>query len=131
MTKQSFLEKLLKGEPVVWKKLGDVATLKRGKTIISKNKTKGEIPVISGGQKPAYYHGEYNCKGETITVAGSGAYSGHLMFWNIPIFVSDAFSIKPDLETLTIKFVFYFLFSNQVYIVYKKALEFPTYILKI
>ena len=56
----SYLDKLLQGVEVEWKTLGDVAELKRGTTITAKSKTDGNIPVISGGQKPAYYNGEYN-----------------------------------------------------------------------
>ena len=92
------MEKLLDGVEVEWKSLGEVAELKRGKTITAKTKIAGDIPVISGGQTPAYYNSEYNRDGETITVAGSGAYAGYIMYWNKPIFVSDAFSVKPNLE---------------------------------
>ena len=77
-----------------------MAELKRGTTITAKTKTSGNIPVISGGQTPAYYNSEFNRDGETITIAGSGAYAGFVMYWNKPIFVSDAFSVKPDLNIL-------------------------------
>ena len=94
------MKKLLDGVKTEWKPLGSVAELKRGKTITAKEKIDGDIPVVSGGQKPAYYNSEYNQKGETITVAGSGAYAGYIMYWNQPIFVSDAFSIKSNLDLL-------------------------------
>jgi type I restriction enzyme S subunit len=112
----SNLEKLLKGVEVEWKSLGEVAELKRGSTITAKTKIAGVIPVISGGQKPAYYNSEYNRDGETITVAGSGAYSGFVMFWNEPIYVSDAFSVKPDLYIMNTRYVFHFLLNNQSWI---------------
>jgi type I restriction enzyme S subunit len=111
-----FLQKLLNGQKVEWKKLGEVCELKRGTTITEKTKTDGDIPVISGGQKPAYYNGEYNRDGETITVAGSGAYAGHLMYWSEPIFVSDAFSVKPNLDLLNTRYVYHFLINNQSWI---------------
>ncbi|EEY10605.1 restriction endonuclease subunit S [Mannheimia haemolytica] len=112
----SIIEKLLNGAEVEWKPLGEVAELKRGKTITAKDKTEGNIPVISGGQKPAYYTGEYNREGETITIAGSGAYAGFLMYWNEPIFLGDAFSVKPDLDILITKYVYHFLLSKQQWI---------------
>ena len=112
----SYLENLLQGVEVEWKTLGDVAELKRGQTITAKTKTDGNIPVISGGQQPAYYNAEFNREGETITVAGSGAYAGHLLFWNEPIYVSDAFSVKPDIKILNTKYVFHFLLNNQNWI---------------
>lgn len=99
--------------PVEWKELGEVALLKRGKTITSKTATEGPYPVISGGQKPAYFHGEFNREGETITVAGSGAYAGFVMYWDEPIFVSDAFSIEPLKGALIPKFLYHYLLEKQ------------------
>ena len=77
---RNFMENLFDGVDVEWKPLGEVADLKRGKTITAKTKTAGDIPVISGGQKPAYYNSEYNREGETISVAGRSAYAGYIMF---------------------------------------------------
>jgi len=101
---------------VEWKRLGEVANLKRGETITAKNKTEGNIPVISGGQKPAYYTAEYNREGETITISGSGAYAGYVSYWNEPIFVSGAFSVKPNLSILSVRYVFHFLLKHQGWI---------------
>ena len=110
---RTFLEKLLDGAEVEWKPLSLVTEMQRGKTITAKSANKGKIPVISGGQKPAYYHSESNRDGKTITVAGSGAYAGYIMYWEEPIFVSDAFSIKTDESLLQIKYVYHFLLQNQ------------------
>lgn len=109
----SYLDKLLQRATVQWKTLGEVAELKRGTTITAKSKTDGNIPVISGGQKPAYYNGEFNRDGETITVAGSGAYAGFVMYWNEPIFVSDAFSIKADESKVLPRYIYHFLLNIQ------------------
>lgn len=110
---RTFLEKLLDGAEVEWKPLSLVSEMQRGKTITAKSKNEGKIPVISGGQKPAYYHSESNRDGKTITVAGSGAYAGYIMYWEEPIFISDAFSIKTDESLLQIKYVYHFLLQNQ------------------
>lgn len=108
-----YLERLLEGEAVEWKTLGEVAEFKRGQTITQKTAQEGVYPVISGGQQPAYYIDQYNQTGQTITVAGSGAYAGFVMFWNEPIFVSDAFSIKANEEVLLPRYVFHFLLNKQ------------------
>lgn len=110
---RTFLEKLLDGAEVEWKPLSLVTEMQRGKTITAKSANEGKIPVISGGQKPAYYHSESNRDGKTITVAGSGAYAGYIMYWEEPIFVSDAFTIKTDESLLQIKYVYHFLLQNQ------------------
>ena len=101
------------GKEVEWKPLGEVAELKRGTSITQLTSTEGCYPVISGGRQPAYYVDQFNRTGETITVAGSGAYAGFLQYWNEPIFVGDAFSIKPDPALLLPRFVYFFLLKKQ------------------
>lgn len=103
----------IENDKVQWKTLGEVAELKRGTSITQKTSTQGIHPVISGGQKPAYFIDKFNREGKTITVAGSGAYAGFVMFWNKPIFVADAFSIKSDENILLQKYVYHFLLLNQ------------------
>lgn len=104
---------MLQGAEVEWKPLGDVAELKRGTSITKKTSTEGKYPVISGGQQPAYYIDKFNREGETLTVAGSGAYAGFVMYWNEPIFVSDAFSIKANEEQVLPRYIYHFLLNIQ------------------
>ena len=94
------------------KTLDDVCLFKKGDSITKKNVTEGDIPVIAGGQKPAYYINKWNRSKDTITVASSGAYSGYVSFWDEPIFVSDAFSINPR-GSLDIRYLYHFLKSKQ------------------
>ena len=108
-----YIARLLQGAEVVWKPLGEVAELKRGTTITKKTSNEGIYPVISGGQQPAYYIDQFNRDGETITVAGSGAYAGFVMYWNEPIFVGDAFSVKADEKQVLPRFIYHFLLSIQ------------------
>lgn len=97
---------------VEYRKLGEVCTFQRGTTITAKEAIKGNVPVLAGGQKPAYYHNQANRTGQTIVVAGSGAYAGYVSWWEQPIFVSDAFSVNPN-EDLFPKYVFHFLKNIQ------------------
>jgi type I restriction enzyme S subunit len=97
---------------VEWKKLGDICSFKRGRTITAKDAVVGSIPVVAGGQTPSYYHNEANRLGESITIAGSGAYAGFVAYWNQPIFVSDAFTVDPN-ELLHHKYLFHWLKLNQ------------------
>ena len=97
---------------VEWKKLGEVCTFNRGRTITAKDAVDGDIPVIAGGQTPSYYHNESNRNGESITVAGSGAYAGFISYWQQPIFVSDAFTVDP-IGLLSHKYLFHWLKMNQ------------------
>ncbi|MGO1190794.1 restriction endonuclease subunit S, partial [Vibrio casei] len=112
MSQLNYLEKLLDGVDVEWKALGDVAEIKRGTSITKKNVTDGDIPVIAGGRTPAYYHNESNRDGQTIVIAGSGAYAGFVSWWEQPIFVSDAFTVKP-INTLMARYCYHFLMNMQ------------------
>lgn len=98
--------------------LKELVDFKRGTSITKKQVTEGNIPVIAGGQTPAYYHNEYNRIGETITVSSSGAYSGFVNYFTTPIFASDCFTISPkeDVELLP-KFLFHLLKlkQNEIY----------------
>ena len=97
---------------VEWKKLGEACSFNRGKTITAKDACDGDVPVIAGGQTPSYFHNESNRIGESITVAGSGAYAGFVSYWNQPIFVSDAFTVDPKGPMLH-KYLFHWLKMNQ------------------
>lgn len=108
------IQQNIKDEKVEWKMLGEVAEFKRGQSITKKDiNENGTVPVIAGGQKPAYYHDKFNREGETIAVAGSGAYAGFVSYFDYPIFLSDAFSVNIDKEILNARYVFHFLKMNQ------------------
>ena len=109
----NYLQQLLKDQKVEWKKLGEVAEFQRGRTITKKDSQEGVFPVISGGQKPAYYIDQFNSEGQTITIAGSGAYAGFVQYWEGPIFVSDAFSIKANEDVVLAKYIYHFLLNIQ------------------
>ena len=108
----SKIEELLKNEKVEWRKLGEVCEFRRGQAITKKDIIDGKIPVIAGGQKPAYYHGISNRNGITIAIAGSGAYAGFVSYWEQPIFLSDAFSVEPN-ESLNKRYLYHWLLSIQ------------------
>ncbi|MEB7586964.1 restriction endonuclease subunit S [Serratia rubidaea] len=112
MNEIGYLNKLLDGVDVEWKTLGHVADIKRGTSITKKNVVDGIIPVIAGGRTPAYYHNTSNRDGQTIVIAGSGAYAGFVSWWEQPIFVSDAFTVKPH-DMLLPRYCYHFLMSMQ------------------
>ena len=94
-------------------RLGDVCEIKRGTSITRKEMTEGPYPVIAGGQQPSAYHNEHNRAGETITVSGSGAYTGFVAYFNEPIFASDCSTIKSDQDVLLPKMLFHLLKAKQ------------------
>ena len=99
---------------VEYRKLGDdlVTIMQRGTSLTKKDAIEGIYPVISGGKEPAFYCNQYNREGETITVAGSGAGAGYVQYWNEPIFVCDAFSVKAA-KGVSTKYLYYCLNNLQ------------------
>ncbi|MBR4314277.1 MAG: restriction endonuclease subunit S, partial [Lachnospiraceae bacterium] len=102
-------------------KLETVCEFNRGTTITARDIKSGNVPVVSGGQKPAYYHNVSNRSANCITVAGSGAYAGYVSFWKEPIFCCDSFTVDvKNKEILDIKYLYYYLLNNQKKIYAKK-----------
>ena len=71
--------------------LSSISLLKRGTAISRKQIFPGDVPVV----------------------AGSGAYAGFVSWWEIPIFVSDAFSIQPFPDKVQPRFCYHWLKSQQ------------------
>ena len=93
--------------------LGEICEVKKGSTITKNTIIEGDIPVIAGGQQPAYYHNTPNRTGETLTVSGSGAYAGFVAYFNIPIFASDCSTIQTKSKEAFMRYIYYFLKGNQ------------------
>lgn len=93
--------------------LSDVALLKRGTAITKSQVVEGGVPVIAGGRTPAYFHNQSNRDGQTVVIAGSGAYAGYVSWWEGPIFVSDAFSISPDPSVVDARYCYHWLLAQQ------------------
>lgn len=100
-------------EGVIFRSIGEVTEVNRGSSISKLETTEGNVPVIAGGQKPAYWHSEPNRYGENIVVAGSGAYAGFVSYWNQPIWASDSFTVTGQSKLVLTKFVFYWLKNMQ------------------
>ncbi len=98
------------GQWLIWR---SCRSLKR--FINYKNQTiEGTIPVIAGGQEPAYFHNKANRSGEVITVSASGAYAGFVNYFEIPIFASDCSTIQSKNQNqVKTKYLFYILKSKQ------------------
>jgi len=91
-----------------------IAQIQKGKSITKAKTVKGDIPVIAGGQNPAYYHNESNRKGNVITVSASGAYAGFVNYFDKPIFASDCNTILSNNEKKhPTKLIFHILKSIQ------------------
>ena len=70
--------------------IGDSITPKRGKGLLSKNAIFGNVPVVAGGLEPSTYHNVANTVAPVLAISASGANSGYVSLWNIPIWSSDS-----------------------------------------
>ena len=90
--------------------LKEICDIQKGTSITRADTVEGNIPVIAGGQEPAYYHNQSNRDGNIITVSASGAYAGFVNYFDIPIFASDCTTIKSnDEEKALTKYIFIYL----------------------
>ena len=72
----------------------EIVIIQKGTSITKAKTVEGKIPVVAGGQHPAYFHNIANRPKNIITVSASGAYAGFLNFWDTEIFASDCTTIK-------------------------------------
>jgi type I restriction enzyme, S subunit len=98
---------------VEWKTLGKIGKILRGTAITEKESNPGEYPVVANGPSHNYFHDKSNRSGETVVIARSGVYAGLVSYWDISIFLTDAFSIHPDNDVLSTKFLYYVLKKDQ------------------
>ena len=94
-------------------KLSDMANLFRGEYITKKDSAEGTIPVILGGQEPAYYIDRFNHVGELVAVARSGASAGFVSYWNEAIFITDGFGFEAKNGITLAKYLFYVLKNKE------------------
>ena len=93
--------------------LSEVANVFRGEYITKKNENAGNIPVILGGQEPAYYIDRANHIGEIVAVARSGASAGFVSYWNEPIFITDGFGYEAKKEVVAPRYLYYVLKNKE------------------
>ena len=93
--------------------LSEIANVFRGEYITKKNEKAGSIPVILGGQEPAYYIDRANHIGEIVAVARSGASAGFVSYWDEPIFITDGFGYEAKKEVATPRYLYYVLKNKE------------------
>ena len=93
-------------------KLGEIAEIKKGKSITQKDVLPGTIKVVAGGLNFAYLHNQANRPKNTITVSASGASAGYVNFWREEIFASDCSTVRGVNDEQTLYF-FHVLQSRQ------------------
>ena len=111
-----FMEKLLVGEKVEWKKLGEVCQIKRGR-VISKHYLEmhqGEYPVYSSQTRDDGKIGSidtYDFDGDYVTWTTDGAYAGTIFYRSGKFSITNICGLifPKNKNKLNLKFVFYWL----------------------
>ena len=93
--------------------LGEATNVFRGEYITKSGSKCGNIPVILGGQEPAYYIDHSNHDGEIVVVARSGVSAGFVSYWNEPIFITDGFGFESKPDILLPKFLYHTLKNRE------------------
>ena len=76
-------------DSTIYCKIEDIGTFVRGKNITSEEMVAGEYDVISAGKNPSGCHNEYNVKGPSITISGSGVNAGFFSIHSENIWAAD------------------------------------------
>ncbi len=105
---------VIDGIPEGWKlrKLGEWVVIRKGKNITRALAVEGEIPVVAGGLKPAYFHNTANVRAPAITVSASGANAGYVNIYLEDIWASDCSYISES-DNGNVWFLYSMLKSRQ------------------
>ena len=109
-----YLERLLDGEEVEWKTLGEVCSILRGRRLTKKQLSdEGKYPVFHGGLEPIGYYHEANRKGDTTMVINVGASAGTIGYSQNDFWSSDGCFCISDTPLALSRFIFYVLQSKE------------------
>ena len=111
----TYIEQLLNGENVEWKKLGEVCEIKTGKGVTKKNAiSNGVYPIISGGKKPMDYINIHNREANTVTVSRVGANAGYVNYISERFYLNDkCFSVISKKDNVFIPRFLYYALKKQ------------------
>lgn len=103
-------------------RIKDIFEIEKGTSITEAQAIEGNIPVVAGGKDYAYLHNESNRPQGCITISASGANSGFVNYWDVPIWASDCVTLKSkDENKYLTKFLYYALrlIQSDIYLLQK------------
>ena len=115
MVNKTFMEKLLDGVEVEWKKLGEVVKLKKGKQLNKELLSEdGLYPAYNGGISYSGFTNNYNYNENTIIISQGGASAGFVNFVKTKFYANaHCYVVLPELEKVVNRYVYHFLKLNQ------------------
>lgn len=103
-------------------RIKDVFFVEKGTTMTEALADDGEVPVVAGGKDMAYFHSASNRPKGCITISASGANSGYVNYWDIPIWASDCITLRSKNEkNYSTKFFYHILrlIQDDIYLLQK------------
>lgn len=111
-----YIERLLQGDEVVWKPLGEVCKVLRGKRLTKKELSdEGIYPVFHGGLIPLGYYNSYNRKGNQTMVINTGSI-GEVVWSGVDFWSSDGTFVVETNDVIEDKFLYYYLKTKEQYL---------------
>lgn len=122
MSGVSFLEKLLDGEAVEWKELGDVIRLEKGrqlnKELLCEN---GPYPAYNGGVTHSGFTDTFNYSENKTIISQGGASAGFVNFVTSKFYANaHCYVVLPNTEAVENRYVYHLLKLNQVHLAGKQ-----------
>lgn len=103
-------------------RIKDVFFVEKGTSITEAQTEDGDIPVVAGGKDLAYFHNVSNRPKGCITISASGANSGYVNYWDVPIWASDCITLRSkNEESYSTKFLYHILriIQDDIYLLQK------------
>ncbi len=98
---------------VEFRDLGDVAEFKRGTQLKTNDLIPGQYPVVTASRSENTSHALWNYGPGSVTVTSHGAYSGHVNYWDTPIWLANnVFLLLPSQDLLP-RYFYFFLKNNE------------------
>ena len=113
----TYIEQLLNGENVEWKKLGEVCSLTRGKRLTKRDlDINGIYPVYHGGIEPIGYYNKFNRKANSTMIINVGASAGTVGYSANDFWSSDGCFCFSHNEQLNQRYLYYSLQNIETFI---------------
>ena len=111
----TFIEQLLNGENVEWKKLGEVITIEKGKQLNKSLLTEsGEYPAYNGGVTFSGFTDKYNYSENKIIISQGGVSAGFVNFITTKFYANaHCYVVLPNISRVDNKYVYHLLKMNQ------------------
>lgn len=109
----TYIEKLLNGQSIEWKKLGEATEIKRGKRVVRKElDSEGRYPVFQNSMTPLGYYYESNVTGGTVFVIAAGA-AGEVGYSDVEFWAADDIYYFTVDNNLSSRYLYHYLLSKR------------------